>query len=595
MMDRIKLLEEDVINKIAAGEVVENPASVVKELLENSIDAGADEIVVEIEDGGTTLIRVKDNGQGIDMSDVRLSFERHATSKISSEDDLFSIGSLGFRGEALSSIAAVSKVMMITRTEYNLEGTRVEVFGGIVGEVESCGAPTGTIVQVEDLFFNTPARKKYIKSIATEYSRIADIVGRYVLCYPDVGLKLYNFGKLVINSPKASTMLDSIADVYGKDIAKDMIRVDYSLGSVKVFGYISKPSLTRSDRGYQSIFVNGRFVRNKMITNAVYDAYHTLLMSQRHPLFILRIDIDCASVDVNVHPSKIEVKLQDESSLYNAIYESVYDTLKKQDFVRDVHATSFGKKVVDFAEGVAEVFRDPVSVNGVDKIVKDRSQFSKYKVHKDTQAQLLDSSSDLSLSPEEGMDAPFRVIGQVALTYIVCEDDEGLALIDQHAADERVKYEKFMGSYIDSSKVQILVSPVRLSLNAKEYAVLGENLSVFRDLGFDIEEFDDSSFVLRSVPSFFGTVETKGRVMDIIGELTDTKKSTSLEKRREDIIIRMSCKAAIKAGKELGISEMKKLVSVLFRCKNPYSCPHGRPTVVRFNHYELEKMFKRVV
>ena len=589
MMDRIKLLEEDVINKIAAGEVVENPASVVKELLENSIDAGADEIVVEIEDGGTTLIWVKDNGQGIDMSDVRLSFERHATSKISSEDDLFSIGSLGFRGEALSSIAAVSKVMMITRTEYNLEGTRVEVFGGIVGEVESCGAPTGTIVQVEDLFFNTPARKKYIKSIATEYSRIADIVGRYVLCYPDVGLKLYNFGKLVINSPKASTMLDSIADVYGKDIAKDMIRVDYSLGSVKVFGYISKPSLTRSDRGYQSIFVNGRFVRNKMITNAVYDAYHTLLMSQRHPLFILRIDIDCASVDVNVHPSKIEVKLQDESSLYNAIYESVYDTLKKQDFVRDVHATSFGKKVVDFAEGVAEVFRDPVSVNGVDKIVKDRSQFSKYKVHKDTQAQLLDSSSDLSLSPEEGMDAPFRVIGQVALTYIVCEDDEGLALIDQHAADERVKYEKFMGSYIDSSKVQILVSPVRLSLNAKEYAVLGENLSVFRDLGFDIEEFDDSSFVLRSVPSFFGTVETKGRVMDIIGELTDTKKSTSLEKRREDIIIRMSCKAAIKAGKELGISEMKKLVSVLFRCKNPYSCPHGRPTVVRFNHYELEK------
>ena len=417
-MDRIKLLDEDVINKIAAGEVVENPASVVKELLENSIDSGADEIVVEVEDGGITLIRVKDNGRGIDGSDIGLSFERHATSKISSEDDLFSIGSLGFRGEALSSIAAVSKVTMTTRTERNIEGARVEAVGSVVGSVESCGAPAGTVVQVEDLFFNTPARKKYLKSVATEYSKIADIVGRYVLCYPAVGFKLYNFGKLALNSPKAATMLDSIADVYGKEIAKDMIRVDHSLGSVKVFGYISKPALTRSDKSCQSIFVNGRFVRNKMITNAVYDAYHTLLMSQRQPLFMLRIDIDRSSVDVNVHPSKTEIKFRDESVLYNAIYESVHETLKKQDFVRDISATPFEKKVVDFAEGVAEVFKDPVSVDGagVVKGRSGRSQFSKYRVHKDTQAQLLDSVSDMSLSPERDMDSPFRVIGQVAVT-----------------------------------------------------------------------------------------------------------------------------------------------------------------------------------
>ena len=590
-MGKIKQLEEHIINKIAAGEVVETPASVVKELIENSLDAGADDIVVEVEEGGMTHIRVRDNGEGISAEDARISFERHATSKIASEDDLFSIGSLGFRGEALSSIAAVSKVVMVTRTEYNLEGTRVEVEGGAVRDVSGCGAPKGTVLEVSDLFFNTPARKKYLKSVSTEYSRIAHVVQRYALCYPDFGFKLYNFGKLSVSSPKSSTMLDSIADVYGKETAKDMIRVDYSSGQVRVFGYISKPSLTRSDKSSQSIFVNGRFVKNKLISNAVYDAYHTLLMTQRHPVFALKVDIDFSSVDVNVHPSKIEIKIKDESGLYNTIYEAVRDTLGKHDFVRDVSATQFEKKVVDFADKVAEVFKDSAAPGDV-KRVKPVSQFSKYKVHKDSQAQLVrEDSSDLLVSEE----LPLRVVGQVVMTYIVCEDDEGLVLVDQHAAEERVNYERFMDKYFDSSKVQILVSPVRLSLNAKESAVLLENISVFRDLGFDIEEFDASSFVLRSVPSFFGVVGTKDAVMDILSDLSGIKKSTSVERRRESVIIRMSCRSAVKAGKELNMVEMKKIISYLFRCKSPYSCPHGRPTIVRLNHYELEKMFKRVV
>ena len=587
-MKKIKQLGEEIINKIAAGEVVERPSSVVKELIENSIDAGADEIVVEVEDGGIGVIRVRDNGEGIDKSDVRLSFERHATSKILSEKDLSSIASLGFRGEALSSIAAVSKVTMTTRTEYDLEGTRVEAVGGVVSSVDGCGSPKGTIVGVEDLFFNTPARKKYLKSVSVEYSRIADIVQRYILCYPSVGFKLYNFGKLALNSPKSSTMLDSIADVYGKEIAKDMIRVDHSGGSVKVFGYISKPALTRSDRGYQSIFVNGRFVRNKLVTNAVYDAYHTLLMSQRHPVFVLKLDIDFSSVDVNVHPSKIEIKFVDESYLYNAVYEAVKDTLKKQDFVRDVPVSKeFDKSVANFAGKIAEVFEDKGAGGGRKKV----SQFSKYKVHKDNQSQLLDPPS----GAEDIEDLPLRVIGQVALTYILCEDDDGLVLVDQHAAEERVLYEQFMAKFFDSSKVQVLVSPVRLALSTKDVAVLEENISVLRDLGFDIEEFDASSYVLRSVPSFFGVVETKEKVVDLLGEFSGIKKGLSVEKRREEIIVRMSCRAAIKAGKELNMVEMKKLISQLFGCDNPYSCPHGRPTIVRLNHYELEKMFKRVV
>ncbi|MBN1502450.1 DNA mismatch repair endonuclease MutL [Candidatus Woesearchaeota archaeon] len=564
-MKNIIILEESIINKIAGGEVIERPASIVKELIENSIDAGAVQIFIEIKEGGKSYIKVSDNGYGMDENNAKLACLRHSTSKIKSVNDLFAINTLGFRGEALASIAAVSELTLITKQEQALHGTEVKVRAGKIISIKEAGCPNGTIIIVRHLFFNTPARKKYLKSIKQELSQITDIVQRYALINPEVHVKLIHNDNEILNCPHTLDMLTNLSHIYGRKVAKLLLEINHFESGIEISGFISRPEIARGYRTEQSIYVNKRYVRDKIIADALNDAYRTLLMKHKYPLAVLNITVDPSTIDVNVHPTKAEIRLEKPNLMYQIVFNAVKNALTKTNLIPE---RELAKKHVE-----------------------------KPLILKETQARYLDTSKQKPLTEinkyVELEKLPDMIVhGVVNKTYIIAETKNELLIIDQHAAAERILYEKFMEQYNNKQvSLQTLLEPLLLELNPKQAIVLANNLDFFKELGFQVEEFGKNSFIVRTIPSVFGMHIDKEIILELIHNL-DSKK-IKLDELKEEKIIKMACRAAVKAGDTVNLNEIRRYMQELDNRNIPFTCPHGRPVIIKLGFSQLEKMFKR--
>ncbi|MBW3020686.1 DNA mismatch repair endonuclease MutL [Candidatus Woesearchaeota archaeon] len=547
---KIHVLDDSLITKIAAGEVIERPASIVKELIENSLDAGADEIKIEVD--GLNKIRISDNGSGMSEEDAMLSFKRHATSKIIKEEDIFNITSLGFRGEALASIAEISNFTIMTN-EKDI-GVKIEIEGGRLQKQSKVGMPKGTIIEVRDLFFNVPARKNFLKSEITEHQEIVKVVENYALI-SNISFRLIKNGEEILNVPKGE-LIDNITNIYGAEVARDMVKVE---GEVE--GYVSKPLLTRGSRVNQHIYINGRHVKNETITNAVYEGYDTFLFVGRHPIFVLNLNIDPKEIDVNVHPAKREVRLKREEKIREIVKNAVYSALKKENLV--IQAT-------------------------VEKET-EQQPIKQYEFTKDIQSVLeAENVTKVKDKPIERRLGPFRIMGQVNRTYVVAESPKGLAIIDQHAVHERINYERFMRQFKDNAvRKQKLVTSKTIELNPHQYmTALGVRFEMGK-LGFEYSDFGNNTIKLDTVPEIFGNLKSTSFI-DVLNELKQGFTQEITEK-----IVMKSCKASIKAGEELTIPQLQVLMDELETVENPYNCPHGRPTIIELSVADLEKKFKR--
>ena len=567
-MPKIKTLSDALITKIAAGEVIERPASVVKELLENSLDAGADEISIEIMEGGVSLIRIKDNGEGMDREDSIRCIVRHATSKLTTENDLTHISTLGFRGEALAAVAAVSH-MTIQTNDGGKTGTQIEVEFGELKKTSDIAHPRGTTITVRNLFGNAPVRKKYLKVMATEYQAILDLVTRFVLGNPALQMSLSHNEEKVLFSPKTTDALENIISVYGKDIAKHMIEVNYTAHKIRLSGYTSMPELTRGTKQFQTLFLNGRYVQSSLIQKAIMEAYHTLLFEHRYPLVVLSITMDPTMVDVNVHPQKMQVRLLQENVLHQIVYDGLRESLLAARLIPAVETRS------------PQIYRESP---------KTANSRPKYPLVHDKQENLVVETIALREMEADEKD-PFTLLGQANKSFIVCEEEDGLLIVDQHAAHERINFEKNMQEYhTHSPPSQELLDPVPLELSAADFAVFSSTKELFAKQGFRIEEFGGTTAIVRAVPLNLHSQIEPGfffRLLDLI-----QKKSSDQE--REHIIATMSCRESTKFGDDLSGVEMKQLVRTLAKCKNPYTCPHGRPTMIRLGWNEMLRRFKRI-
>ncbi len=600
-MAKIKLLDEDLINKIAAGEVIERPASVVKELVENSLDSGATIISIDIKDSGKKLIKVVDNGSGMDEEDAQNCVIRHATSKINSTDDLFSIQTLGFRGEALASIAAVSKLGIITKKKSQLEGFNLVLEGGRIVSSGPIGVNEGTTVEVHDLFFNTPARKKFLKSDPIELRHIIDIVLRYSLFNKRISFKLSHDGHVLVNSPAVEDYQSNIASIYGISLAKDLLEIKYSDENVKLSGYIAKPNNSRNDKNQQSIFVNGRWVKNEDIRQAVYDGYHSLLFVGKHPIFILNIELNPQKIDVNVHPAKTEIKIEQKDLVKKAVTFAVTQTLEKNNLIPVMN--------INYEEQLTFGSSDKK-----DKGTLNQKKEPKYKLEVSEQTILkskdgvADYEEESYATPEEEVFVsenrveskvegnvkipPMKILGQIHKTFFIAEVESGMMLIDQHVVQERVLYEKFMLQLMNQKvAVQNLLKGELIEFSAVEKSVVLENKEKLLSFGFNLEEFGDNSFVLKSIPTVFGRTQPKELLYSVIGSIASGR--NKLEEIQEEIITRMACRASVKAGDVMSIPEIQKLLAELSLCNLPYTCPHGRAVLIKVSVDELEKKFKR--
>ncbi|MDD2445019.1 MAG: DNA mismatch repair endonuclease MutL [Candidatus Nanoarchaeia archaeon] len=568
----IKVLNENLINKIAAGEVIERPANVVKELLENSYDSAADSIKIEIIDSGFKKIKISDNGIGMSKEDLLLCVKRYATSKIQQENDLFNIHSFGFRGEALFSIAQVSSMIIITKRECDAIGTRIEVEAGQIKKVEPTACSKGTIIEVNDLFFNTPVRKEYLRNKDLEFSQILHIVNKYALIKKSVSLILTHNNKEIINSPKTDSLLDNIISLYGPNFSKDLIEVKFLEGDFYLSGYISKPNLTRADKSEQSIYVNSRFVKDKIISESVYDAYKTLLFINRHPIFILNLEINPSLIDVNIHPAKEIIKFKDEDKIQDFVFRAIKKAIYNSELITETNIENKENikptKIYEFnLDKQTNLFNETNSTRKIQD--KEISDYLDNKILKD-----------------------YKILGQINKTFIILEDNNGLIILDQHAAEERVNYEKYMSEFIKGAiKKQKLLDSKILELNTEQKNIALNNRGFLNSIGFEFEDFGENSLKVSSVPEIFGRLKSV-LFLDILNELVNNK-GKIIDKEIEERIIKFSCRASVKAGQELTNDEIRKLINNLNNCENPYSCPHGRPISIRLSLGELEKKFKR--
>ena len=608
-MAKVKLLTPNTINKIAAGEVVERPASCVKELAENAIDAGAKRIEVEIIEGGKTLIRVTDNGEGMTRDDALLAIQSHATSKLSSVDDLKTISTLGFRGEALPTIAAVSKMTLQTRTADSELGTRIKVEGGKIVDTCDIGCKIGTTVIVENLFYNTPARLNFMKTTSTEAGQVHDFIAKLALSRPEISFKFINGNRSSITTPGSGKLIDVLTALYGVDIAESLYTVELSLNDFKISGYVGQPNASKSYRNRQTFIINGRVITgNKTIYKAIDEAYKTLVAKNTYPLAVLKID---------VHPRKTEIKFQDDGDVYSAVYRAVRSAISdnRVDDLQKVAATV--DKPVYTPMNLDEYF-DKMRSDKVDKneIVHeiDESNF----VEVDNVIDNVDDDVDVEkiIPREEPLTQPaletfapktynhfenLRAIGQVALCYIVAQNDNELYVIDQHAAHERILYDKLSG-YVDNVPAQILLIHQNLKFDSRETAAIENNLELFAKLGFSMELSGENEFRLTSMPADVAESDPLAMLREIISSLPDSDFTAQVDdKRRAEIAANIrssfiavaSCRGAIKAGKRLSIDEMTSLLKNLSNTPHPHTCPHGRPTIIKFSSADLAKMFKR--
>lgn len=630
----IHLLDYKTIDKIAAGEVVEKPASVVKELVENSIDAGATALTIEIKNGGIDYIRITDNGIGIDNADVKNAFLRHATSKIETADDLQFVQTLGFRGEALSSISAVGKVELVTKTKDSLLGTRYVLEGARQVDFSEVGAPNGTTMIVRNLFYNVPARKKFLNSPITEGGYIADLVEHMALSNPNVSFKFINGKDVKFHTSGNGDLKEIVYRIYGKDTADALLPVDYKSENMHITGYIGKPVLNRGSRGFENYFLNGRYIKSKLIYSAIEDGYKEFLMQHKFPFTVLHITTKPERVDVNVHPTKMDVRITDEKAFYEDIRNAVYQVLKENELIPEVSLVEEDNEKIDYKSMVMpEPFEEKRLENL--KVSEEKAKYSengeKYgnlqeKLQKWEENQVLGEDITRLLIKNEPkvsnniikardhiiVEKPmqmnffeeklltkeakeeYNILGQLFDTYWLVAFKDKLYIIDQHAAHEKVKYEEFMKKYSEKDLVsQTLNPPIILSLSAKEESVLKENWEIFSRLGFNIEEFGGNEYALRCVPMDLYGQNEQSLFVSILDELCedDNKASLTIEQK----IASMACKAAVKGNNKLSTAEMSALIDKLLELENPYNCPHGRPTIISMSKYEIEKKFKRIV
>jgi len=613
-MSKIKILPEILSNKIAAGEVVERPASVVKELLENALDAGSTRIMVDIEKGGRSLIRVSDNGSGMGRDDALLALERYATSKIYKDQDLFRIHTLGFRGEALPSIAAVSRLTLVSRDPSADAGTEIRVEGGKIKNVSDLGAPKGTMVTIRQLFFNTPARRKFLKTIGTEMSHIADRVGSIALGHPAVQFRLTHNDKIVKDWPSTAAPLDRVVDVLGGDLKNNLHSIEFQNDSASISGWISSPRTTRSTSRGLYIYVNGRFVRDRIVQHALFEGYSQRLVKGQFPLAALFIRVPFEEVDVNVHPTKNEVRFARQREIHEALRQAVALTLVKADKTSWGTRKTFKDEEFGTQGRVSETAQKDFGFRISDFGLKKpdvRSQ--SYSSDDDKHRGFLDESATRNPQPATHSAQPgarltqttiwqkkrfgdLRLIGQLHNTYIVCEAEAGLILIDQHAAHERILFERFSDRANTSPKAaQRLLVPESVELGYREAGVLEKLIPDLAALGLDIEPFGGNTFVIKSVPPLLAKREVKPLLVEIVEKIVEIGSSPGLAEILEECRMLMACHGAIRANQALSEEQINGLLAQLDDCRNPSHCPHGRPTWIRWDLTTLEKSFKRIV
>ena len=586
----IQVLDQNTINKIAAGEVIERPMAVVKELIENALDAGATAITVEIKEGGLSFIRITDNGSGITKDEIKTAFLRHATSKIKTMEDLLSVNSLGFRGEALSSIAAVSQVEVITKPTEELVGIRYEIHGGEDIAFEEVGCPAGTTFLVRNLFYNTPARRKFLKSKTTEGNYILELVQRYSLAHSDIRFSLISDGKTKIQTSGDGVLKTNIFYNYGTDVTKNLIPIDVEHNGMKLTGFIGKPVLSRGNKILMNYFVNGRYIKSSIISAAIEQAYKGYMMSHRYPFVTLLLTIEGHNIDVNVHPTKMEIRFINRQDIYDLFYDSIRTALGQSNLMPEVVLSEKKEKPMEVHESKVHFEPFETCFDSKDEkepvikqpnIVKESVKFYQ---------------TEMSEENEEKPNIPqFRIIGQVFETYWLIEYKNELLMIDQHAAHEKVLFEKLMKKLEQKEGyTQELITPIVVSLSGREMEVLQMHSNVFEKIGFRIENFGDREYLITGVPSDFLNIASKELFIELLDGLMKENSTTQPEMVLERCAS-MACKAAVKGNHLMSYTEAKHLIEQMLQMEQPYHCPHGRPTAITMSKYELEKKFKRII
>ena len=643
----ISVLDKNTIDKIAAGEVVERPSSIVKELVENAIDSGALAISIEIKDGGTSLIRVTDNGGGISKEEMRTAFLRHATSKIRRANDLFNIHTLGFRGEALSSISSIAKCEIISKPSTQLTGVRYVIEGGAEVSFEDVGAPVGTTLLIRDIFFNTPVRRKFLKSTSTETAYISELVEKFMLSKLDVSIRYIVNNQTKLQSSGNGDLKEVIYQIYGREVHKALIEVDYSEDDISIKGFIAKPEISRANKSQLIYFVNGRYVRDKHIIKAIEDAYADRMMQHKYPFAVLMIEINTQSVDVNVHPSKMEIRFSDEAYIYEKVKKAIEVSLKKADMIRQAGIDEEKKAAIkrnferlpepfeknkltlltesdknittaNLSDKKEEFLKDLPSIDlslkpdkvlpelKVDTIISTFDKADLEREYKQNNREVIyenkvneDKLQELAVKQLEFLDKKAskkrKIVGQIFDTYWIVEFDKSMYIIDQHAAHEKVLYERFLKQFEKEELSSQLISPTTvISLSSTEADAVEKHLPSLKKLGFEIEHFGGREYSISAIPNILPSVNKEVWLGELISELLEVDSVKNTESILEKIAS-MSCKAAIKGNQKISFEEAKILIDELLELENPYNCPHGRPTVIKMTKTEIEKKFKRIV
>ena len=594
-MKNINILDSNTIDKIAAGEVVERPSAVVKELVENSIDANADAVTIEIKDGGISFIRITDNGEGIDRSQVKKAFMRHATSKIKSVEDLISVTSLGFRGEALSSISAVSKVEFLTKTKTDFIGTRYVVEGGRECVFEDAGIPDGTTIIVRDLFFNVPARKKFLKSPSSEGNNITELIEHMILSHPNISFKYIYNGNVKLQSSGKNDIKSCIYNVYGRDIANGLIEVKSIRDDISIHGFIGKPELARATRNFEIYFVNNRFIKSTLIDRALEEAYKDYLMLHKYPTVFLYFEIPSHLIDVNVHPTKREIRFFEGEALKCYIVDVIKNALINKELIKEIVEEHHEKPSVKESEINKEPFE---TINHI--IESSYNNYYSSEIEKeDESTDINDKNEQLTLFDDKFISEEsikkHRIIGQLFNTYWLIEFENKLFIVDQHAAHEKVNYERLIKKLRNNENCsQNIYPPIVVSLSNAEAQYVTKYNENFLNVGFTIEHFGGLDYTISTVPMELLSQNPADYLHEMLDELIEGKNSKETETVNLKIAT-MACKASVKGNMHLSVFEADKLISELLTLDNPYNCPHGRPTIISFSKYEIEKMFKRIV
>lgn len=624
----INILDDITIDKIAAGEVVERPLNVVKELTENAIDSGANAITVEIKDGGSSLIRVTDNGCGIDKTEVKKAFMRHATSKIVSVDDLLKISTLGFRGEALSSIAAVSSVELISKTNEALMGYRYLIEGSKEIDFQDIGAPDGTTVIVRNLFFNVPVRQKFLKSNQTEGNYVQDMMEHLCMSHPDISIKFINNNKTIFATSGNGNLKEVIYRIYGKDVNDRLIDFSIDNDFIKGCGFLGKPELNRSNRNYENYFINGRYVHCDLINQAIEEGYKNFLMQHKFPFVVISFTIDPILLDVNVHPQKMEVKISGADKIYNALVEEVKNTIYGYELIPKINLVDEEK--INVKLNVPEPFEtnridilsdtakqdDDTDIEDINDLSINRNNKIDFKTIETFKSKNIGLSIDSNIIKKKEEIIPYdvaqmnlfedefitteskneyKILGQIFKTYWLISNNDKLFIMDQHAAHEKVKYERLLNALKNKSIASQMVNPPTVvSLTAKEENAVKMHMDYFASLGFEIEDFGLGSVAVRAFPSDLYGCNEKEFLIEVIDELVDNPLKGNLEVILNKLAS-MACKAAVKGNTEMNVDQVKALLDELLTLDNPYNCPHGRPTIISMTKYEIDKKFKRIV